>query len=29
VVPLGKEGAATLSFDGDKTFDPKSIYRGT
>ena len=28
VVPLGKEGAVTLSFDGDKTFDPKSVYRG-
>jgi phosphoribosyl-AMP cyclohydrolase len=27
VVPVGKEGAVTLSFDGDKTFDPKSVYR--
>jgi phosphoribosyl-AMP cyclohydrolase len=27
VVPLGKDGAVTLSFDGDKTFDPKSVYR--
>jgi phosphoribosyl-AMP cyclohydrolase len=27
VVPLGKEGAVTLVFDGDKTFDPKSVYR--
>jgi phosphoribosyl-AMP cyclohydrolase len=27
VVPVGKEGAVTLSFDGEKTFDPKSVYR--
>jgi phosphoribosyl-AMP cyclohydrolase len=27
LVPLGKEGAVTLAFDGDKTFDPKSVYR--
>ena len=27
-VPLGKAGAATLEFrDGDKTFDPKAVYR--
>jgi phosphoribosyl-AMP cyclohydrolase len=28
VVPLGKDGAVTLSFDGEKTFDPKSVYGG-
>jgi phosphoribosyl-AMP cyclohydrolase len=27
-VPLGKPGAATLEFRDDKTFDPKSVYRG-
>jgi phosphoribosyl-AMP cyclohydrolase len=27
VVPLGKDGAVTLSFDGEKTFDPTSVYR--
>jgi phosphoribosyl-AMP cyclohydrolase len=27
VVPLGKPGTVTLEFDGDKTFDPKSVYR--
>jgi phosphoribosyl-AMP cyclohydrolase len=27
VVPLGKDGAVTLAFEGDKTFDPKSVYR--
>src|SRR5262249_61740477 len=27
VVPLGREGAVTLSFDGEKTFDPTSVYR--
>ena len=27
-VPLGKAGAATLEFREDKTFDPKSVYRG-
>jgi phosphoribosyl-AMP cyclohydrolase len=28
VVPIGKDGggAVTLSFDGDKTFDPKAVY---
>jgi len=27
-VPLGKSGAVTLEFrDGDKTFDPKAVYR--
>jgi len=29
VVPVGKSGAVTLAFDGDKTFDPKSVYRGS
>jgi phosphoribosyl-AMP cyclohydrolase len=27
VVPLGSPGAVTLAFEGDKTFDPKSVYR--
>ena len=27
-VPLGKAGAVTLEFSDDKTFDPKSVYRG-
>jgi phosphoribosyl-AMP cyclohydrolase len=27
VVPIGKPGAVTLALDGDKTFDPKSVYR--
>ena len=27
VVPLGKDGAVTLAFEGEKTFDPKSVYR--
>jgi phosphoribosyl-AMP cyclohydrolase len=27
VVPVGKPGTVTLEFDGDKTFDPKSVYR--
>jgi len=27
VVPVGKPGAVTLAFDGEKTFDPKSVYR--
>jgi phosphoribosyl-AMP cyclohydrolase len=27
-VPLGKAGAVTLEFRDDKTFDPKSVYRG-
>ena len=27
VVPLGQDGAVTLTFEGDKTFDPKSVYR--
>jgi phosphoribosyl-AMP cyclohydrolase len=27
VVPLGKDGAVTLSFEGEKTFDPQSVYR--
>jgi phosphoribosyl-AMP cyclohydrolase len=26
-VPLGKAGGVTLAFEGDKTFDPKSVYR--
>jgi phosphoribosyl-AMP cyclohydrolase len=26
-VPLGKPGAVTLEFSGDKTFDPQSVYR--
>jgi phosphoribosyl-AMP cyclohydrolase len=28
VVALGKDGAVALAFEGDKTFDPKSVYRG-
>jgi phosphoribosyl-AMP cyclohydrolase len=28
-VPLGKAGAVTLEFRDDKTFDPKSVYRGS
>jgi phosphoribosyl-AMP cyclohydrolase len=28
VVPVGKSGTVTLAFDGDKTFDPKSVYGG-
>ena len=28
VVPVGKDGAVTLEFRGDKTFDPKAVYRG-
>ena len=29
-VPLGKGGAVTLEFrDGEKTFDPDAVYRGT
>ena len=27
VVPLGKDGAVTLAFEGDRAFDPKSVYR--
>jgi len=27
-VPLGKAGAVTLEFRDEKTFDPKSVYRG-
>jgi phosphoribosyl-AMP cyclohydrolase len=27
VVPLGKDGAVTLAFDGERAFDPKSVYR--
>ena len=27
-VPIGKAGAVTLEFRDDKTFDPKSVYRG-
>jgi phosphoribosyl-AMP cyclohydrolase len=27
VVPLGKDGAVTLAFDGELAFDPKSVYR--
>jgi phosphoribosyl-AMP cyclohydrolase len=26
-IPLGGDGAVTLAFDGDKIFDPKSVYR--
>ena len=26
-VPLGRDGTVTLAFEGDKTFDPKSVYR--
>jgi hypothetical protein len=29
VVPLGKDGAVTLAFEGDTTFDPKSVYRNS
>lgn len=28
-VPIGEQGTVTLEFHGDKTFDPKSVYRGT
>jgi phosphoribosyl-AMP cyclohydrolase len=27
VVPLGKAGAVTLAFEGERAFDPKSVYR--
>ena len=27
VVPLGQDGAVTLAFEGEKAFDPKSVYR--
>ena len=27
VVPLGKDGAVTLAFEGGRAFDPKSVYR--
>jgi phosphoribosyl-AMP cyclohydrolase len=27
-VPLGKDGAVTLAFEGERAFDPKSVYRG-
>jgi phosphoribosyl-AMP cyclohydrolase len=27
VVPLGGDGAVTLAFDGERAFDPKSVYR--
>ena len=27
VVPVGKDVAVTLAFEGEKTFDPKSVYR--
>jgi phosphoribosyl-AMP cyclohydrolase len=29
VVPVGKPGAVTLAFEGDKTFDPTSVYSGS
>jgi phosphoribosyl-AMP cyclohydrolase len=27
VVPVGKKGAVTLAFEGERAFDPKSVYR--
>ena len=26
-VPLGRDGAVTLAFEGERAFDPKSVYR--